>query len=176
MPKNFIKRILPSHEKVKNHKGLKIFGKILHEPNLWHLNRRSASGAFAIGLFFAFCPLPIQMWLAAGCAIIFRVNLPISVATVWLTNPITMPPVFYACYVVGATVLGVELGSFKFELSWDWIITSLETIGPAFLVGCLICSVVSSILGYYILNWLWRRSVKKAWRDRQLERATSHTK
>ncbi|MEC8208404.1 MAG: DUF2062 domain-containing protein, partial [Pseudomonadota bacterium] len=48
MPKKFIRRFLPDHQSIKQNKALKIFGKVLHEPNLWHLNRRSASGAFGI--------------------------------------------------------------------------------------------------------------------------------
>jgi len=55
----------------------------------------------AVGLFCAFVPLPIQMLLAAAAAIIFRVNLPISVGLVWITNPVTIPPMFYFCYKVG---------------------------------------------------------------------------
>ena len=51
MPKKFIKRYLPDPHSIKENRALKIFGSILHEPNLWHLNRKSASGAFGIGLF-----------------------------------------------------------------------------------------------------------------------------
>ena len=98
MPKKFIRRFLPDHQSIKQNKALKIFGSVLHEPNLWHLNRRSASGAFGIGLFFAFWPVPFQMWLSAGLAIPFRANLPLSVATVLVTNPFTIPPIFYGAY------------------------------------------------------------------------------
>ena len=78
-----------------------------------------------------------------------------------------MPPIFYGAYKVGATVLGVEKGSFAFELSWDWLINSVSTVGPAFLVGCGICSVIFGLVGYYGLNSLWRYSVRKSWEHRQ---------
>ncbi|MBA1330154.1 ATP-binding protein, partial [Candidatus Endoriftia persephone str. Guaymas] len=94
MPKHLIKRLTPDHEMIRNHRHLQCFGKLLHDANLWHLNRRSAAGAFAVGLFMAFIPVPFQMILAAGAAILFRVNLPLSVALVWVTNPITIPPIF----------------------------------------------------------------------------------
>ena len=174
MPKKFIRRFLPDHEKVKNQRALRIFGSILHEPNLWHLNRRSATNAFAIGLFFAFWPVPFQMWLSAGTAIPFRANLPVSVATVWITNPFTMPPIFYGAYKVGSTVLGTTPGEFNFQFSWQWVIDSVSTIGPAFLVGCGICSVVFAALGYFSLNWLWRYQVRRAWQRRCEQRKSTN--
>lgn len=171
MPKKFIRRFLPDHQSIKENRALKIFGTILHEPNLWHLNRRSAACAFGIGLFFAFWPVPFQMWLSAAFAIPFRANLPLSVATVWITNPFTMPPIFYGAYKVGTTVLGVHTEQFQFDLSWQWVVESISTIGPAFLLGCGIFSVIFGLLGYYGLNWIWRLSVKKAWQARKLARS-----
>ena len=167
MLKKFIRRFLPDHQKVKSHKSLSMFGDTLHDPNLWILNRRSAKGAFSVGLFFAFWPVPFQMVLAAAAAIIFRVNLPLSIATVWITNPITMPPIFYIAYLVGSTVLGTKMTSFDFELSWAWLSQSLSTIGPAFLLGCGICSVIAGVIGYFALDFVWRWSVVKAWEERR---------
>ena len=97
MPKKIIKRMMPDHQTIKENKYLKIFGNLLHNANLWHLNRHSVAKAFAVGLFFAFIPVPFQMVLAAGLAIIVHANLPLSIALVWITNPLTMPFIFYAC-------------------------------------------------------------------------------
>ncbi|MCV2883906.1 DUF2062 domain-containing protein [Aestuariibacter sp. AA17] len=173
MPKKIIQRFLPDHQTIKQQKFLSLFGSVLHDPNLWHLNRRSASGAFGIGLFFAFWPVPFQMWLSAASAIPLRVNLPLSVATVWLTNPFTMPPMFYGAYLVGTAILGAPATEFQFELSWQWVVMSMETIGPAFLLGCAVCSVFFGLVGYFGLNYLWRYSVKKAWKLRQQKRRES---
>lgn len=167
MPKKFIQRIMPSHDSVRASRGLKIFGKLLHDANLWHLNRRSAAGAFAVGLFCAFIPVPFQMVLAAGLAIPFRVNLPLSVALVWVSNPITMPVLFYICYLVGNALIGSPEQQFHFELSWQWLGNSLSTIGPAFLLGCLILGTITSIAGYFSISLLWRQSVVSAWQARK---------
>jgi uncharacterized protein (DUF2062 family) len=167
MPKKFIRRYLPDHKAVKEQKYLKLFGDLLHDPNLWLLNRKSASGAFGVGLFFAFWPVPFQMIFSAAAAIPLRVNLPLSVATVWITNPLTMPPIFYCAYLVGSTVLGTQMSDFEFELSWQWLGESIVTIGPAFLLGCAICSVVAGILGYFGMDGVWRWSVARAWKNRQ---------
>jgi len=166
MPKKFIKRFLPDHQTIKNNKHLQIFGELLNNGNLWHLNRRSVAKAFAVGLFCAFIPIPFQMVLAAGMAIIVHANLPLSIALVWITNPLTMPAIFYFCYVVGSWVIGAPEQEFAFEPSWQWVIDSLSTIGPSFLLGCGILAVLFSILGYLGINALWRYSVAKEWKKR----------
>ncbi|WP_341503973.1 DUF2062 domain-containing protein [Gallaecimonas sp. GXIMD4217] len=158
---------MPDHAKIRDHRHLQIFGDLVHEPNLWCLNRRSAAGAFAVGLFFAFIPVPFQMLLSAGFAIWFRVNLPLSIALVWLTNPITMPPIFYGAYRVGSWLLGENNHPFQFEASWDWLVASLSTVGPTFLLGCLVCAALAALLGYFGISWLWRYSVARSWRRRR---------
>ena len=163
MPKNLIKRFMPDPQKVRNHKHLKIFGKLLHDANLWHMNRRSVAGAFAVGLFFAWVPVPFQMVLAAAGAIIFRTNLPISVGLVWLTNPVTMPPLFYGAYLFGAMILGHSGGKFNFEPSFDWLLHGLDTVWMPFLLGCLLLGILSSVTGYITIRLLWRLHVVRLW-------------
>ncbi|MFT5757366.1 MAG: hypothetical protein ACI9LM_002095 [Alteromonadaceae bacterium] len=170
MPKKILKRFMPDHNTIKNNKYLQIFGDLLHNANLWHLNRRSVAKGFAVGLFFAFIPVPFQMVLAAGIAIIVHANLPLSIALVWITNPLTMPAIFYFCYVVGAWVLGVKEKAFTFEVSWQWLIDSLSTIGPAFIVGCGVLATLFSVLGYISIHILWRYSVSKEWKKRKNSR------
>lgn len=170
MPKKTIRRFMPDHHTVKNNKHLQIFGDLLHNPNLWHLNRRSVAKAFAVGLFFAFIPVPFQMVLAAGIAIIVHSNLPLSIALVWITNPLTMPAIFYFCYVVGTWMVGDSGGEFHFEASWQWVVDSLSTIGPAFMVGCITLATVFAILGYFSMQALWRYNVAKEWKKRQQSR------
>ena len=174
MPRHLIKKFLPSHEVIKRQKALKIFGNVLYNPNLWCLNRRSASGAFAVGLFMAFVPLPSQMIMAAGLAILFGVNLPLSVALVWVSNPVTMPVLFYGAYKLGAWVLNSPNVAFHFELSWDFLLKQMSQIAPPFLLGCLICSVVSALIGYFGIRSLWRYSVVRSWNKRKFRIGKAH--
>ena len=164
--KKLFTRYMPSPEQLRSHKHLKVFGHFLEHHNLWYLNRRSAAGAVAIGLFMAWVPVPFQMFLAAGAAVIARVNVPISVALVWLTNPVTMPPMFYGAYRLGAWILDSPRRPFNFTLSWEWLMDSLYTIGPSFLTGCFIIGVLSSLLGYFLVNILWRLSIMRQRRAR----------
>ena len=159
MPRKFFQRFLPNPQTIKENKSLRIFGDWLHDPNLWHLNRRSVAGAFAVGLFFAWMPVPFQMALAAGTAIWLRTNLPISVVLVWITNPVTIPPMFYFAYLVGTWIVGAPISDFTFELSFDWLLNELSGIWKPFLVGCFTVAFSSSLLGYFTIQGLWRYSV-----------------
>ena len=161
MPRKFFQRFMPDPNKIKNNKSLSIFGELLHEPNLWHLNRRSIAGAFAVGLFFAWWPVPFQMVLAVAGSILFRTNLPLSAALVWVTNPITMPVMFYFSYVVGTWIIGVPEIAFEIELTIDWLLTGLSAIWQPFLTGCLVLAVISSAIGYASIQILWRISISR---------------
>jgi uncharacterized protein (DUF2062 family) len=159
MPRKFFQRFLPHPHTIKEHKRLKIFGEWLHEPNLWHLNRRSVAGAFAVGLFCAWMPVPFQMILAAGAAILMRTNLPLSVILVWITNPVTIPPMFYSAYIVGTWIIGEPPIDFSFELTFDWLLNELSTSWKPFLVGCFTLASISSLVSYFTISGIWRYSV-----------------
>jgi hypothetical protein len=171
MPKKFLKRLMPDHRTIREHRHLRFLGTLLHDPNLWHLNRRSASGAVAVGLFIAWVPIPFQMLVAAIGAILFRVNLPLSSALVWITNPLTMPPMFYFAYLVGGWVLGgVSADHIAFELSLQWLTTELVLIWQPFLLGCFIMGTLSAAAGYLTIRGLWRLHLVKYYRTRKLRR------
>jgi uncharacterized protein (DUF2062 family) len=168
MAKQFIQKLLhkfiPDHDVLKQHKNLQFLGDKLHEPNLWHLNRHSVARAFAIGLFCAWIPTPGQMAIAAIGAFYFKGNLPISVGLVWITNPVTMPPMFYFAYRVGLTVLNLPTTSFSLDA-----ILSGDILFP-FLTGCLIVGIVSSTVGYFGINYFWRYHAAKKWATRKQTR------
>jgi uncharacterized protein (DUF2062 family) len=170
MPRKFLKRIIPDSKRIRGIKSLQFLGERLHRPNLWHLNRRSVSLAFAIGLFAMYTPpLPWQMVIAAILAIYFNANLPISVALVWITNPFTWIPMYYFAYWVGATVLNRETFSYSSFSSIFSLHTAWE-LGAPFLLGCLILMVAGGLLGYLGVQILWRIAVRRQWEHRKLKK------
>ena len=176
MPRKLIKQFLPSPKKIREMKSLQVLGDWLHDPNLWHLNRRSVSGAVAVGLFYAWIPVPFQMLLSAITAVPLRVNLPISVALVWITNPLTMPPMFYSAYRVGAWLLGTNANAFKFELSIEWLAHGLAHVWKPFLTGCFLLATLSAILGFIGMRFFWRYWVMKEFSARRLKRKLRRAK
>lgn len=149
-------------------------GTWLHNPNIWHLNRHSVSKAFVIGLFWMSIPMPSQMIAAAICAIFLRANLPLSVALVWISNPLTMAPIFYFNYVIGTLILGEEANeNLSFELSWDWILNTLGDLWLPLYLGSIVVGLVLGAIAYFGLHLLWRNHVIKNWKARRQEKSRS---
>ena len=151
-------------------KSLHILGDWIYAGNLWHINRYSSSMAFFVGLFVAFMPVPGQMVIAALLAVLLNCNLPLSVSLVWITNPVTMPPIFYLAYRLGALIIGVPVEPIHFELSFHWLAYSLASIWQPFLLGCLLCGLFFGSLGYFVVNMLWRWRVVRHLRERKRRR------
>ena len=105
MARKVLQKYLPHFHRVREHQTLRLFGSAALKDNLWHLNRRSVARAFAIGVFCAFLPIPGQMVAAAALAIVFASNLPLAVLLVWITNPVTIPP------ILSHRLLGRQLGA-----------------------------------------------------------------
>ena len=167
MPKKLFKKLFPQLERFRDDQSLAMFGHAGRDPNLWHINRRSVARAFAIGLFTALIPIPGQMIIAAGLAIIFRANIPISVILVWVTNPITIPAIFYTAYKIGTMILDVQLEPFQFEFSLNWLFTGLQDRWQPFLIGCLCTGALAGAGGYGFVQLYWRFYVSKVWSNRK---------
>ena len=108
--------------------------------------------------------------MAAAVAIVARSNLPISVSLVWLTNPVTMPPIFFAQYKVGTLLLGAPERSMPMELSFTWLMSELQHIWQPLLLGSLIVGTVIAGLGYVLTLLYWRIWVSRNWQRRKLRR------
>jgi uncharacterized protein (DUF2062 family) len=171
MARKTLKSLMPSAARIREIKSLSILGDWIYATNLWHLNRYSASMAFFVGLFVAFMPIPIQMIAAALLALLFRCNLPLSVCLVWITNPLTMPALFFVAYKVGALILEIPVEVVEFELSYRWLSTQLSYIWKPFLLGCLVCGLFSGSMGYFVVSMAWRWRVSVHWRERKRRRA-----
>jgi uncharacterized protein len=174
MPRRFLRRYLPSPASVRGDRTLsRLFGAWLHNPNLWILNRGSITRAIAVGLFMAFVPVPFQMVLSAGAAILIGCNLPVAVAMVWVTNPLTMGPIFYFSYRVGVVILGDTVKAVEFEISWDWLTHQLSEIWEPFLLGCFVMGIACGTLGALAFNGVWRLHVINSWKARRQRRDNS---
>ena len=160
--KKLIRRYVPDKQAIHETSHLRPLHRYLHNVYLWHLNRRSVSGAVAIGLFSAYLPMPMETLVAAFLAIILRVNLPISVALVWISNPLTWVPMYGAGYLVGARILNIPPVSFD-QMTMVWL---LEQALPLWL-GCIILGSLLALVGYVVTRMMWRWLSLRNWQRRK---------
>ncbi len=137
--------------------------KLLQKHNIptsyMHINRRMVSRGVALGLFWAFIPMPMQMLAVILSMPLFRFNIPIAISMVWLSNPITMPFMYYVEYLTGNYILNLP-GIEGTELSMDWFIENFQEILIPLYTGTAFFSITFSITMYYLINILWIRSIK----------------
>lgn len=122
------------------------------------VNRKMVARAVLVGMFIAMIPMPMQMLAVIAVAPFFRFNVPIGVSLVWITNPFTMPVIYYVEYITGNFLLMQE-GVHDIHLSMEWFLDNMADIAIPLYVGTAFYSVVFSIGGYYLINWLWKLSV-----------------
>ncbi len=169
MPRKLLKKYMPDQQRLRSHRSLRWLGGHLADPNLWHLTRKSVSRAFLVGVFCALLPIPGQMVVAALLALRLKSNLAVSVGLVWLTNPLTMPPVFYFTYRLGALLMDTHVKAIN---SWDLATISqeFEAIWWPLLLGSVITGVVLAVVSYFAVHAFWRWHVGKSWRSRSEKR------
>jgi len=129
------------------------------------VNRHAVAKGVLIGLFVAFIPMPAQMVAIIFLQPLFRFNLPLAIAMVWITNPLTMPFIYFVEYKTGGFLLGMhDLPHVAISLGWfeehfDEIVLPLYT-------GALFFSTLFALGGYYLVQRLWILSVRRHHRRR----------
>ncbi len=168
--RNFLRKLLPRHDALKDNRWLRPFGSWLQQPDLWHLHRRTVAGGVAVGLFCGLIPGPLQMISAALMALLFRVNLPVALFTTLYTNPFTIVPLYLLAYRMGMLVSGHPLQNMPHAFPglnanglWIW----LTGLGKPLLIGLPLLAISLSVIGYFAVLLLWRAMVVMKWRARK---------
>ncbi|WP_297431428.1 DUF2062 domain-containing protein [Sulfurimonas sp.] len=128
-------------------------------PEYLSPSRKMISRGVLIGLFIAFIPMPMQMAAVLLFVPFVKFNVPIGLAMCWLSNPITMPPMYYMEYLTGSFLLHMKPQPVEMTLSW--FSNNLDNIFIPLYFGTAIYSIFGSILGYFLVNYLWKLSVKR---------------
>lgn len=176
--RHYLKRLLPGHAAIRDNRWLRPFHSSLLHPRLWHLNRHSAAGAVAIGLFCGLIPGPFQMLGAALGALVFRANLPLALLTTLYTNPFTIVPLYIVAFEFGRLFIGngerfitppdflwQDLpGSFSALATWMLALGKPLALGLPLLAGSL------AFAGYFLTKAGWRVALIRAWRRRAEKR------
>jgi hypothetical protein len=120
----------------------------------------------SLAMFVAFLPLiGLQTVISMGLAALLRANKAVCIPIVWLTNPVTAPPIFFGCFLLGRAVLGGDgtgdadavlarleakpAATFWQPAYWyDWI-AKLWQVGLELWVGSLIVATVLAVASYF---------------------------
>lgn len=121
---------------------------------LW--NRESAARGAAIGMFWAFMPIPFQMFPAFLFCWMMAANLPIALLCVWITNPLTLIPILLLEYRLGQAVLSTDAAHVATEASvmgWHMVTRAKELY-----VGAIAVSSAAMFTGYLFIHSAFKLS------------------
>ena len=135
------------------------FRHLLHDHELWGVRRKTVVPAVAWGTFVAFLPIPGHLLVAVLGSLLVRCNIPVAALTTFISNPVTIGPIYYFTYRVGAALLSIEPSPFDIELSIEWITNTLASVWEPLLLGSLLVGAIAALIGYVVLDVLWRYSV-----------------
>ncbi|MCG2842474.1 DUF2062 domain-containing protein [Sandaracinobacter sp. RS1-74] len=157
---------------------LQPFAVHLSSPLIWRFNRRGVARGTALGLFSGFAVPVAQTPFAALFAVGARANLPVAALATFVTNPLTVPFIYFLAYKVGRAVLRLQTDTILalspdagvIERSLMWMVT---LAGPTY-VGLLLFALVSAVIGFFGVHLGWRIWVGQRWQRRQRAKSLRH--
>lgn len=149
----------------------------LGRPALWQWRREPVARGAAIGAFFAFATPVAQIPAALLCALLFRLHLPTAALATFVNSPLTFGPVYYAAYLLGAWLLGLNPSAAEAEAE---AAAAGVSGGPAWgeralalLSGSLVFAVLAALMAYALVQggWAWalRRRARRIRALRQVD-------
>ena len=159
MPRRFFRKFAFKRHEYGEKWFLAPFRHLLHDHRLWSVRRKNVVPAVALGAFFAFMPFPGHPLWAAFAALALRVNIPIAALTTFISNPLTIGPMYFFAYRLGAWLLGVPRKPFSIEMSFEWVTSTFVNIWQPMLLGCLLLGTASALVAYVTLDIVWRSSI-----------------
>lgn len=159
MPRRFFRKFAFKRHHMSEQWFMTPFRHLLQDHRLWGIRRRWVVPAVSIGLFVAFLPFPGHMLMSALAALALRVNIPVAAVVTWVSNPLTVGPMYYFEYRLGVNILNVPPKPFNFELSLDWVTHTFVHIWQPMLLGSVLLGALAALVGYVVLDIFWRISI-----------------
>jgi len=142
----------------------------------WAGDRTSFARAGFIGSFCMMLPIPFQMVLGSVLAYYLRANIPLATALAWITNPLTMWPIWYGGYLFGTWILGTPD---LFEASADitigsqlWFDEVFPLIWKPFYIGNMILGTLIGMIMYTSIAHIHWTSITAFFKKNMLKHKT----
>lgn len=159
-----LRALTPAREQLEANPWLGRLGPRLSDPKLWQWSRRSVATGLAVGVFVGLLIPVAQILFAALAAIALRVNLPVAAAGTLITNPLTVPPIYFAAYQLGAWATGAAgagetVAVDKLSDLWN----NMGSIGTQLFAGLGITAVAAAAASYLLISqiWVWRVAARR---------------
>jgi uncharacterized protein (DUF2062 family) len=167
---HWLKRATPDRHTLEKLWCLRPFGALVVDRGCWTFNRHSVTRAFALGLFIAFIPptpLPVHLVTCVILGMLFRLNLPVLFATVFVSNPFTWLPQVAGSIWVGAKLMGMDLMPVLQELHHRHPWRHVGELWAPLLLGALVLGLAAAGAGYVLAQLVWRARVLHQLRRRR---------
>jgi len=159
MPRRFFRKFAFKRHELSERWFMTPFRHFLHDHRYWGIRRKTVVPAFSWGVFVAFLPIPGHLLVATLGGLALHCNLPVAALTTFIVNPLTIGPLYYFTYRVGALLLSIEPGPLEIKLSIEWITNTLASVWQPLLLGSIFVGAIAALIGYVVLDVLWRYSV-----------------
>jgi uncharacterized protein (DUF2062 family) len=159
MPRRFFRKFAVKRHRLVESRLVAPFQHLLHDQKLWGIRRKTVVPAVALGTFVAFLPIPGHVLVAVFGSLLIRCNIPVAAVTTFISNPVTIGPMFYFSYRVGASLLGIKPGPFSIELSISWLGSTFASIWQPLVLGSLLVGSICAVIAYVLLDVFWRFTI-----------------
>ena len=180
---DWLKGHVPTRESLEKNRWVRPFAHSVLRPDLWRFNRRSVPRGMALGLFVGILIPFAHSAVAALTAVFVRANVPMAIASTWVSNPATWIIIFPSAYKIGEALLHADamtsiapMASAMHETEMDRLLQQITGKGLDTALGLFVIATVLAAIGYLASSFGWRWWImrkRRARLARACERAAS---
>jgi hypothetical protein len=119
---------------------------------------RKLAWGMALGVFIGITPtVPFHTIMALTLAPLLRVSVVTAYLGIWVMNPLTMGPMYYAAYKVGRLLLAQHRPDIPTVLDFQARLHILWHNGLALQLGGVIIALPPALVSYFLTLWVVKR-------------------
>ena len=171
----FARKHFPTREKLATNRYIRPFAHRVLRSDLWRFNRRSVPRGIALGFFLGILVPFAHSFIAALSAVFVRANVPLAIASTWISNPFTWVLMWPAAYKIGKFLLNIDamthvapITTTMTSTGYGEFLTRLTGAGLATAFGLLVEATVLAALGYLVTSFGWRLWISRKRKGRTL--------
>ena len=119
---------------------------------------RKIAASFATGVFIGFSPFfGFHTLLGLLTAYVFRLSRTATVTGVFITNPVSLVPIYTFCIWLGMVLMGMDMSDVIININWKTMTLvnmsiELGALLLPFFLGTFVSGVVGAFISYYAVR------------------------